>query len=220
MNIKIFTAIVFFSFLYACAPTRIVKPLAKGEQMMSFNFGGPLVYLGSTPMPLPLTSIAYAKGITERTTFFGSVHTTALLFGVFQTDIGICQQLYKNEEKDFGISINPVLNFAVDRWQWNTKIWPEIDLNIYKGLGKKYFIYGGIANWFELSKIRPHKETQSTFIFVNPHLGIVYTRDKWSYNVEFKYVMSDIKNTPNAPDYMGINNKGAVGVYLNLIRKF
>ncbi|MDP1727651.1 MAG: hypothetical protein Q8M15_12780 [Bacteroidota bacterium] len=204
----------------SCAPTRIVKPLAKGEQTLSFNLGGPLINFAGAPIPVPLSALSYSKGITATTTAFSGLHTTALLFGVFQTDIGICTQLYYNPAKKFGISINPVINFAIDRWEWNAKLWPELDINVYKDLGKKCLLYGGMASWFELSKIRPHREIQQQFIFINPHLGFSISTGKWNYCMETKYLMGGIKNKPNVADYIGINNHGAIGIYLNVSRKF
>ncbi len=204
----------------SCAPTRIVKPLAKGEKTLSFNVGGPLINFAGAPIPVPLSSITYSKGITNSITAFSGLHTTALLFGVFQTDIGICSQLYYNPVQKFGISINPVINFAIDRWEWNARLWPELDINIYKDLGKKFLLYGGVANWFELNKIRPHNEKQQQFIFINPHLGLLLAPGKWSYCLETKYLMGSIKNKPNVADYIGISNHGAIGIYLNVSRKF
>ncbi len=208
--------------LVACAPTRIVKPLAKGEQAVSANFGGPLLNFGGAPIPLPLTSLVYARGISAKTTGFASLHSTALLFGVFQTDLGICRQVYYHQSLKLGVSVNPVLNLALTRQDkiWYGKLWPEIDLNIYKEFGTKNMIYGGIASWFELNKIRPHHEIQQQFVFINPHLGYLFTPRKWSYGLEAKYLMGTIKNTPNVADYIGINHYGAVGIYLNIIKKF
>ena len=105
-------AIVFFIVIafQNCAPTRFVKPLAKKENAIAANLGGPLIHFGKAVTPIPFTSIMYGRGITNSTTVFGSVHTTALLFGNFQTDFGICQRLYKNDSLKFGITINPAIN--------------------------------------------------------------------------------------------------------------
>ena len=209
---------LFLLLIVACAPTRIVKPLAKGEQMVSVNLGGPLLKFAGAPIPIPLTSLAYARGVNDKTTVFGSLHTTSLLFGVFQTDIGICQQLYQNTAYKFGISANPVINFALDRWEWNTKLWPQLDLNLHKEFGTKYMLYAGVANWFELNKVRPHNEVQKQFVFVNPHLGFYYSPKKWSYGLEAKYLMGGTKNTPNVADFIGMNGFGAIGIYFNFIK--
>ena len=108
---------------FGCSPTRIVKPLSKGEQLVGANLGGPLIKFGGAPIPIPYTSAFYAKGINNKTTAFGSVHLTALAFGVFQTDFGICREVYYNEKWQLGASVNPAMHIAIDRWEWKTKLW-------------------------------------------------------------------------------------------------
>ncbi|MCG9879988.1 MAG: hypothetical protein MH472_05265 [Bacteroidia bacterium] len=204
----------------SCAPTRLVKPLQKGEQAIGGNFGGPLIKLGSTPITIPYTSAFYAKGLTDKTSVYGSMHLTALAFGVFQTDIGVCRELYSNQKYEMGLSVNPALTFAVDRWEWNTKIWPQLDVNIYKNWGAKKMLYAGVNHWFEPSNMRAHNEKQEKFVYVNPHVGFMYTPKKWTYGIETKWVAPSVSNVPNVADYIGINKKGAIGVYVQFVRRF
>lgn len=217
---KIFLGIMLVSLLFSCAPSRLVKPLQKGEQAIGGNFGGPLIKLGSTPITIPYTSAFYAKGITEKTSVYGSLHLTALAFGVFQTDIGICRELYTNHKYQMGLSVNPGLNIAIDRWEWNTKIWPQLDVNVYKNWGSKKMLYAGVNNWFEPSRIRAHGEKQEKFMYINPHIGFMYAPKKWSYGIETKWVAPGVTNVPNVADYIGINKMGAIGVYIQFVRKF
>lgn len=204
-----------------CTPSRFVKPLAKNENVISANIGGPLIKFGNATIPIPFTSINYGRGITDKTTAFGSIHTTALLFGNIQTDIGICQSLYKNDSLKFGISINPAFNLVFDKWQKNFRAWPQLDINAYKHILKdKAFVYVGLTNWFELSSVRAHREPQTQRVLINPHMGITYTTKKWSYSIETKFLQMNRNNTPNIVDYIGINQKGAIGIYLNFARKF
>ena len=216
-------AIVFFigCVFQNCAPTRFVKPLAKKENAVAANLGGPLIHFGKAVIPIPFTSIMYGRGLTNSTTVFGSVHTTALLFGNFQTDIGVCQQLYKNDSLKFGVTINPAINMVFDKWNKNFRAWPQLDLNIYKDVFKqKGFVYVGLTNWFELSSKKAHGEVQKNHALINPHIGITYNKNKWAYTFECKFLQMNKKNKPNVPDYVGINQRGALGVYLNFARKF
>jgi hypothetical protein len=205
---------------FACSPTRLVKPLAKGEQAIGANLGGPLIQFAGAPIPIPYTSAFYAKGLNNKTSVFGSVHLTALAFGVFQTDIGICQQVYHSSKMDWGIGVNPALNIAIDRWEWNTKIWPQLDINVYKNWGTKRMLYLGVNNWFEPSAKRAHNETQAKHWYLNPHIGFMYNRGKYSYGVETKWVAPGVTNVPNVVDYIGVNQQGALGVYFQFLRKF
>lgn len=216
----LFALLLLFAF-QNCAPTRLVKPLAKNENAVAANLGGPLIRFGNAVMPIPFTSVMYGRGITNSTTAFGSVHTTALLFGNFQTDIGVCQRVYKHDSLKFGVTVNPALNMVFDKWNKNFRAWPQLDVNVYKDILKdKAFVYVGLTNWFELSAKRAHDVTQPYRALINPHLGMTYNTKKWGYTLECKFLEMNRNNQPNVVDYIGIQKKGAVGIYLNFTRRF
>lgn len=213
-------AICLIVIVFSCSPVRIVKPLEKGEQAVGANFGGPLIDFGGAPITIPYTSAFYARGLTSKTTAFGSLHLTALSFGVFQTDLGICQQVWANENKTLGVTANPAFHIAIDRWEANARFWPQLDIQVYKEFNKKQLLYAGIGNWFELKSTRPHNEIQPKFWFMSPQLGYRWGQSKWSYGFESKWIAPGVNNTPNVVDYMGIQGKGAMSFYFNLMRRF
>lgn len=219
LKIAVITSVVLL--FNSCAPSRIVRPLDKGQKAISANFGGPLMGFAGTTIPMPLTSIVYAQGVTDNATVFGSVHSTALLFGVLQTDIGVCYSPYYNDSLRLGVSITPALNVAVDTWEGNFKLWPQVDVNVYWDIKpKKSYIYAGIDNWFELSSTRAHGEAQQNRWLFNTQLGFTHVREKWDYNFEAKYLLPYLENEPNVVKYRGISGKGAIGLYFTLTRKF
>lgn len=217
--LKVLTLFCFWSVLFSCAPTRLVKPLEKGQQVVGGNFGGPLISFGGVPMTIPYTSGFYAKGLNNKTSAFGSVHLTSMAFGVFQTDIGICRELYYTPKYKIGVSINPAINFAIDRWEWKARLWPQVDMNIYKNFGDNKFVYAGLSNWFETNPNRPHGETQVKYWFASPQVGFMYTKNKWTYGIETKWVAPGVPNQPNVADYIGPNHMGAIGIYFQLNRR-
>ena len=81
--------------LVSCNITRVVKPLPKGEHQVGTSFGGAVIKLGNAPITIPLSNISYAYGVAENTSIFTGIHTTAMLFGVLQTDMGATYQLIK-----------------------------------------------------------------------------------------------------------------------------
>jgi len=207
--------------LFSCAPSRMVRPLEKGQKVVSAHLGGPLIGFAGTTIPIPFTTVHYAQGLSNKTSVFGSVHTTAMLFGVFQTDIGACQQVYYNDSLRLGFSVNPVLNLAFDKWEKKFKCWPQLDVNAYWEIKpKKSFVYIGVENWFELAGKKAHDVKQTNRWIVAPQLGYTYVRKKWNYGFETKFIAPNLKNLPNAVDYRGIGGKGALGVYLSFTRKF
>lgn len=207
--------------LFSCTPSRVVRPLEKGQKTVSAHLGGPLIGFSGTTIPVPFTTVHYAQGITDKTTAYGSIHTTSLLFGVFQTDIGACQQIYFNDSLRFGISVNPALNLAFDKWEKKFKCWPQLDINAYWEIkSKKSFVYGGIENWFELAKYKAHGVPQKNHWLIAPQIGYTYVRKKWNYAFETKFMAPNIINTPNVVEYRGIGGKGAIGMYISFTRKF
>ena len=207
--------------LFSCMPSRIVRPLDKGEKAVNLHVGGPLIGFAGTTIPVPFTSLMYAQGVTDKTTVFGSLHTTSLLFGVVQTDIGACQNLYYNDSLKLGISVTPAINMAYDTWEGNFKLWPQLDVNAYWDIKpQKSFVYFGVDNWFELSGTKAHNQSQKNRWIINPQIGFTHVRNKWNYNIEGKWLTPYLKNTPNVVDYKGISGKGAVGIYISFTRKF
>ena len=167
--------------LFSCASTRVVRPLQKGEKQVSANLGGPLFGFAGITIPMPLSSLSYAQGFSDKVTMFGGLHTTALIYGVIQTDIGACINVYHPDSSQFGLSVNPVVNMAYDKWEGNFKLWPEVDINAYWEFNpKKSFAYLGVSNWFELASKRAHEESQENRWLINPYLGYTYVRRKWN----------------------------------------
>lgn len=208
--------ILFFS----CAPSRLVKPLAKGEQALGATLGGPMLVFGGASIPTPLTSVYYAKGVTDKISAYGSVHTTALLFGVLQTDIGICKNVWATPNNKTGLSVNPALNFAIDKWEWNAKLWPQLDVNLHHQTQQGHLFYAGFSNWFELSTTRPHGEKQNRHWNWIPQLGVQLKKGQWNYGIESKWIAPDLKNQPSVVDYIGIQHQGAIGLYFQVMRRF
>jgi len=216
--ISVVSILVFSS----CAPSRLVRPLEKHQHVVNAEIGGPLFAYAGTTIPVPLTSFMYGYGVTDNTSVFGSFHTTSLLFGVLQTDIGACQRLYYNDSLRLGISATPALNLAQQIVFGNSfKCWPQVDVNFYWDIKpKKSFVYAGVENWFELAGQRAEEQTQTTHWIYCPQVGYTYVRTKWNYNLEVKYIAPNIPNLPNVVSYLGIGGNGALAVYFSITRKF
>lgn len=211
----------FLCILCNCAPSRYVKPLEKKQSAASFSFGGPLIKFSGAPIPLPFSTLGYGYGLASNTTAYGNLHTTSLLFGNLQGDLGATLSLYKKENK-FGITASPALQLAYNiRNKTGFRIWPSADLNAYFHLTQKpSYLYAGMNSWFELSNIRAHDEAQPRHVIPNLQLGYVIVKTKWQHQFECKYLGVGIPNLPGVVDYIGISGQGSLGIYYSLIRKF
>lgn len=221
----------------ACAPTRFVEPLKKGTNAVSVSAGGPLVNVpGVATMPLPLSSVTYGRGVTEDITVYGSYFLTSSIFGTFQMEVGSSIRLLEHDVKNWGVSVAPALNFAFDRFEGNTKLWPLIDGNFYwkynaRGqkqedlLTNKDFkannLYLGLGSWFELSSERAHEETQSTNVIPMLHLGHDLNWKSWGFKFEVKFLAPFTSNENIVLDYKSaFGDYGATGLYLGFTRRF
>lgn len=221
MNIKLSSGCCLLLFLLSdCAPSRLVRPLKVDEQMIGLTVGGPLFEYSKTTFPMPLSSVFYARGFTEKTSGFASLHITSLFYGIFQTDIGLCREVYHNDRMRLGVTTTPVLNFAIDRWEKHLKLWPQLDVNAYWEIKpKESFLYAGVCNWFELSAFKEgNNDDQLRHWLINPHLGFQYNRNRWAFIIETKFLAPHADTTPNVVEYTGIQGKGALGIYFGINR--
>ncbi len=213
--------LVIIFFIWSCAPSRYVKPLAKNQKAVSFSFGGPLIKFSNAPIPIPFSTIGYAQGLSDNCTVYGNLHSTSALFGNAQIDLGSTFHLYKKENV-FGISASPALQSAYSvRNTTGFRVWPSLDVNSYLHLGEKSsYLYAGLNSWFEFSNTRAHDEPQPRHVIPNLHLGYTHVKTKWQHQIELKYLGLGIPNLPGVVDYIGVSHKGSFGLYYSLVRKF
>lgn len=224
-------------FLAACGPTRFVEPLEEGQQAIGVDFGGPMISVpGVATIPLPLTSVTYGKGVSEKLTAYGSWFPTAAVFGTIQLDAGATYLLFENEKKIHGISTTPGINFAMDVFEWRPKVWPHLDVNYFWRYNKRdisqddfllgtrptaNILYAGIGSWFELSGTRAHGEPQETRLLPMLNFGHDLNGRKWSFKSELKLIAPFTSNENIVVDYFSLTgHRGATGLYFGIIRKF
>jgi hypothetical protein len=215
--------IIFFAtiLLMQCAPARYVKPLKKNEQAACFTFGGPVIQFAGAAVPIPFTTIGYARGLSDKITAYSNLHFTSLLFSNMQIDLGASMRLYEKEKK-FGLSLSPALQMANSlKAGQSFRIWPSCDLNYYyHPKDKASYWYSGLNAWFDLTSTRAHGEAQNTHMIPNMHTGYMVIKDKWQHQFQLSYYGIGMSNLPNVVSYMGLGQQGSFGFHYALIRKF
>ncbi len=223
--------------LASCAPARFVEPLKKGQQVITGNFGGPVAKIpGIGNIPIPYTAIGYGRGLTDKTTIFGNLHTTSLLFGVGQTDLGVSQSIWKNDQ--MGVSAQGSMNILVDFYTGANRFWPQVDANYYFKYGKHSkpvqldamckieskhynFFYAGLSNWFDPYKTESQGRPNAQFWIPSVQLGHQWIRPKWSYQAELKMLAPNQSNQNIVVDYPSLlQNNGALGLYFGITYHF
>jgi hypothetical protein len=207
--------------LASCAPTRFVQPLEKGQVAVTGHLGGPLIGFGGATIPIPFTSLGAGWGISNTTTAFGNLHTTALAYGVVQVEAGVLHSFLRPDGWRPGISAAATANFMADVWEGNTKLFPQLDANAYWTYGKRQnFFYLGTSNWIDLARTRAHEEPQPNHWIFNLQAGHTFVRPKWNWVLEAKYLAPFHSNQNIVVDYASFGRTGAIGAYVGVMRKF
>lgn len=201
----------------SCAPSRFIEPLEKGEQAVSFNIGGSLIEYGSLTIPVPLSSLTYAHGLTDKLTVFGSLHTTSLLFNNLQTEVGALLLIRKQDRWIPAFSSSLALNFITELSHGNAKLWPQIDGNAYWHLKtNKHRLHLGYSIWLDTQML-----DENQLAVINPHFGYSYRMKTYDFGAELKLLAPGVDNSKVFLPYQSImGNKGATGIYLTFTKRF
>jgi hypothetical protein len=210
-----------FFLISSCASTRIVRPLAKGEKEIGLSVGGPIIGYSNALLPIPMTSIYYAKGITDSLSVFSGLNGTSLLFGTAQVDVGACYQIMKNDGLKPGISLSHVANLMLDKWDWDFRLYPQVDAHVYWNYKQeKGLLYVGMSNWFELKSKTTYQIKQDKHWVPIAQLGTRYQREKLEWTIESRYIAPNYPNKYSVVEWKGIGSKGAFGLYFGVNKKF
>ena len=217
-NFLLFAGIGFT--VFSCAPTRNVKPLQKNEQQVTGSFGGPIIQFGGLWIPIPYTSVAYSRGLSNELTAYAALHTTAALFGDLQIEAGSSFWLLKPDSGIFSMSGNASLQVAGNVSAKEYRVWPQLELNgIFDYGSKGHFAYAGIGSRIETEYFGQRPNGHSPFIpYLN--LGNTWNRKKWQFQLELKLLAPGMVKENLVADIPRIpGNPGAPGIYFGFTRK-
>ena len=227
-----FALFVFLVTLFSCAPARYVKPMDKGQHALQVNLGGPIAKVpGIGVIPMPLTTVGYGYGLKEHLTLFGNLHTTSLLFGVGQVDVGAVYRCWSR--KTMGITLQPTLNVALDFYTGSNRFWPQLDANYYwdyaelrtkakngKGFQKIRTVYGGLSNWFDPYLTESQGRVNEQVWIPSIQIGHLWQNNQWVYQFEAKCLAPIYSNEDIVVNYpSAFGNQGALGAYFSIYYK-
>lgn len=216
-----FSSLVVLLWATACAPSRFVEPLEKGETAISGELGGPLFTNLDVPMPVPLASGVVGHGFTENITGYGGLHFTSLGFGVVQTELGAVFNFLDPDSAMAGLSGALVANTAYDVHEGNFRLWPQVDINLRWPVGPDQNIfYAGASNWFEPRNTAYLGESQKNKLVPAIQTGYIWRGEQWDVGLEAKWIAVGFNNAESVVDYVGIGQTGGFGLYLSLTRKW
>lgn len=207
--------------LASCSGTRHVIPLKKGESAISADLGGPLFKFSGLVIPMPLTSLAYSRGISDNFTLTGSLHTTSMLFGVFHLEGNGLTRVFKWNEDKSGISVSPGFHAMVDKWEGNFSFYPYSDFNYYRCIGDKgNHLFGGLSVLYDVRSKKAFDVKNENRMIPSINAGYKWVCPKFTWSVEMKYINFTRDNQNIVVEYIAPGKYGALGLYFGITKKF
>lgn len=211
-------SIVSVVILSSCAPGRFIEPLNKKQLAVGVDLGGPIIGFGGNSIPVPLSSVEVGYGLDTNLTIYGGIHTTALMFGNFQIDMGVTYKVLSQNKFIPNVSINPGFNYVQSFSEGVYKFWPTFDANAYWNYGRKSsYVYFGLNNMFELSKNMALNQPQKQRWLLSPQVGHVLKgrNQQFQFITEFKFIGLRQENTYSFIPWKSVFGKyGTTGIYL------
>jgi hypothetical protein len=219
MRILLALLLLSASCIVSCTPTRHIIPLKDGESQISAAFGGPLITYSDMVIPVPLISLEYGYGLDANITLFGGAHITSALFGVIQADLGMRYGIMDPLDWQPGVTLGASLNPAIDVWEGNAKLWPELMAAARWKVGDNN-PYLALSTWIELASTRGHDQKQDVHFMPSISIGDIYQSTNWDYALEARWIAPGLSNKGVVAEYHGISNNGAIGLYFSVGRRF
>lgn len=133
-----------------CSTAHHARPLGKGNMAVHASIGGPVAGIGDPEYPIPLTTLTYKVGLTDRADVFVGWHVleTFVNKGNFYFDIGASYYLMDQKKARPGLSaaftVSPLIN--------GESGWASFDLQVTAswalGARERHLIYVGFHNYF------------------------------------------------------------------------
>jgi hypothetical protein len=82
-------AVPFLLLSLAACGTTLTAPLPRRTTVVTGALGGPMVLFGGAPVPVPISTIGVAHGVSDTLGVRGELHPTAAAFGVAGLDLGV-----------------------------------------------------------------------------------------------------------------------------------
>ena len=111
----------------SCAPTKIVKPLDKGQWQLGGTVGRPQINDGS----LPILGVYAAKGVSENGTVYGGVQISSALLGSAHVEGGQVKLWREQNGLKPAISWSAGAQALMSTRDYAFRLYPETGVNAY-----------------------------------------------------------------------------------------
>lgn len=193
----------------------MTAPLAKGTTEVSASLGGPAVIFGGAPVPIPVSTVGVAHGISDVATVRGALHPTAAAFGIAGLDAGLVLHPFEGHRAllTVGLDAYAFANgadtvFLADPW-----------IATRRPLTRWFSLAGGahvpiryLTSSAELRDATPVMPT----VFVQPGFLI----GRFELDLEMRWYALASNGSVLAPDWLSPGGVGALGLLLGGAYRF
>jgi hypothetical protein len=206
----------------ACSTTHGARPLGEGTVAVNLSAGGPVTALFGTNIPLPLSSVGAAYGVSDTLDVHGAVHTSAaLLFGLPAGEVGAAWSALPQEgaRPRVGVDATVVLaggDIAVGGSEggFRALLEPSVLAAWDLGADDRHTVYSGVG-----AMLQPWPGPNG--------YGWLTAGGRWGLGgdalglvTEAKWLAPWASNVPMAPEMTGIAGRGALSVQVGLDARF
>lgn len=199
----------------ACATTQLARPVGRGNIRVSATLGGPLVKFGGAPVPLPITTVGAAYGISDLVDVHAEVHPTAAAFGIAGLSAGAALHPIASHRSALTIGASIKAFGNGDDGVLFTDLWIAGGGRVARWL----WLGGGLHNGLRMVGSATLRE-QTAWAPTLFGLASFLVSRRVAIDVEARWYAMSSCGRCVAPDYYPIGDAGALGLLLGVAYQF
>jgi hypothetical protein len=203
--------------LSACAQSHWVRPLGKGNGVVSASLGGPFVHLFGVDIPAPIVSLNGGYGVRDDLDVFARLDVTGAAFGDMHLEPGVVLHPVISEggaipTVSIATSLHILTNFKEGR------AIPQVSAALAWRLWKRLLVYFGGDLGLAFGPVATFRALGGPFLGGEVKVGRV------GLSLELKWIAPQYESNWAAPAWVGIGGYGylslliGINVYLGKVK--
>ncbi|MFH0882235.1 MAG: hypothetical protein V2A56_04545 [bacterium] len=211
------TLLAFLLIFTGCAAQTSLEPLGKGNTHANVGFGGPIIEVFGTHLPVPYLTAGVVTGVSERVNGAATLHLLPLAYEVAGLDLSTSWFPILQEQRKPTIGLQARLMGFVslrsgigDRF----RIYPMVTPTLAWRKGSRLY-YGGSD--LVLPMTLPDYDSQSVKAIFSPFLGVKWRlgSNLW-LSTEMKWQGANAQSDQLAVKYLPVAGHGAISTLVAL----
>ena len=189
--------------------TTLLAPLPSHTTLVTASLGGPAVLLGGAPIPVPVSTVGVAYGVSDAVATRGALHPTAAAFGVAGLDLGMVVHPLREHRAQLALGLDA---YAFENGS-------DAIVLADPWVGTRFLL----APWFALGggmhlpiRVLSSDSTVRALSPLAPTLFLqpAFITGPWEWTTELRWYAPTSCGSCTAPDWVSPGGRGAFGVVL------